>query len=256
MKQMNFNKMLKKVAFFLMIFLMSFETNAQDIQAKIIYNRKTDWISIMSKLPYMTQEEIDRSKLTWGNYSDNKGRNYELYIDNNKSLYLLKEEKSESGYSWKPEKFVLDRDHKKNTTSDVIETLGKTFLVEDAIPKYRWKILNEIKEIEGYLCMKAETRDTIKSQTIHAWFTDRIPFYGGPEGYSGLPGLILELDINNGDAIITATKVDLESAEFDFPKQSKKKGKKTTYAEMNKLYAKFIRESIEGEKNPYWRIRY
>ena len=248
--------MVKQLIIFMLVLIMSFDGQAQALQAKITYNRKTDWISIMSKLPFMTQEEIDRRKLTWGNYDGNKGSNYDLFIKNNKSVYTLKEENSESGYSWKREKYILTRDHKKNKTEDIIETLGKTFLIEGDIPKHRWKILNEIKEVEGYLCMKAETTDTIKGQVIHAWFTDRIPFYGGPEGYGGLPGLILELDINDGDAIIAATSVDLELTELEFPKQGKKKGKRTTYSELNALYAKFIRESIEGEKNPFWRIRY
>lgn len=254
----NFKKvtMIKQLIIYILILIFSVDGQTQDVQGKITYNRKTDWISIMSKLPFMTQEEIDRRKLTWGNYDGNKGSNYELFIKNNKSVYTLKKENSESGYSWKKEKFILSRDYKKNKTEDIIETLGKTFVLEDDIPKYRWKILNEIKEVEGYLCMKAETTDTIKSQVIHAWFTDRIPFYGGPEGFGGLPGLILELDINDGDALITATNVDLELTEVDFPKQGKKKGKKTNYAALNKLYEKFIRESIEGEKNPFWRIRY
>ena len=248
--------MVKQWNFLVLALIFAVEVNAQDIQGVVTYNRKTDWISIMSKLPYMTQEEIDRNKLTWGKMRDNRGSNYQLFFKDNKSLYTLKEEKSESGYSWKREKFVLERDHKKKKTNDMIETLGKTFLIEDDMPRYRWKILNEIKEIGGYLCMKAETTDPVKNQVIQAWFTDKIPFYGGPEGFSGLPGLILELNINGGDAIISATQIDLDLAEVNFPDTGKRKGKETTYEKLNELYAKFIKESIEGEKNPYWRIRY
>ena len=225
-------------------------------KASFEYNRKTDWISIMSKLPFMTKEEIDRNKLTWGSNDDNKGVNYNLFIKANKSVYTRKEEKSDSGYSWKKEKFMLVRDLKKKRANDVIETLGKTFNIEDDLPKYRWKILNEIKEISGFLCMKAETTDTIKNQIIHAWFTDMIPCYSGPEGYGGLPGLILEIDINHGDALITATNIDLEIAEVKLPSLYKKKGKKIEYAKLNKLIQKYIKDSIEGEKNPYWRIRF
>jgi GLPGLI family protein len=77
------------------------------------------------------------------------------------------------------------------------------------IPKYKWKILNELKDIEGYVCMKAETKDTVNNVVIHAWFTDKIPVMSGPEGFSGLPGMILALDFNDDDVNIVATKVDM-----------------------------------------------
>lgn len=234
-----------------------FSSYAQMAEGMITYNRKTDWISIMSKLDYLSSEEVDRMRLTWGSNDDNKGRNYDLYFKNNQTVYTYKEEDNESGgYSWRKSEFLLIRDYKDKTVKDIKEDLGVKFLVEDAMPKTRWKILNEIKEIEGYLCMKAETKDTIKEQTIHAWFTDAIAFNGGPEGFGGLPGMILELDINDGDAVITATKVDLETPIEKLPIPKKMKGKKVNTAKLNGLIAEFIDESIEGQKNPYWRIRY
>ena len=142
------------------------------------------------------------------------------------------------------------------TIKDIREELGKKYLIEDKIPKHKWKILNEIKEIAGYLCMKAETNNEIKDQVIHAWFTDAIPMSGGPEGYGGLPGMILQLDINDGDAVITATSVDLDTPIEKLPIPRKMKGKKIDIAEFDQKLEKFIAQSIDGQKNPYWRIRY
>jgi len=242
---------------FLFLLLLSFGTvSAQSPQGTITFNRKTDWISIMSKLPYVSQEEVDRMTLTWGNNDDNKGQNYELFFKDNKSLFTQKEEESDGSYSWRQAKFVLIRDHEAKKIKDMKEELGKTFLIEEDLSKVKWKILNEIKEIEGYLCMKAETKNEIKDQTIHAWFTNSIPISAGPEGYNGLPGMILEIDINEGDAVITATDVDLTTPIGKLPVPKKMKGKKTTYSELNGRIEKFIAESIEGRKNPYWRIRY
>ena len=103
--------------------------------------------------------------------------------------------------------------------------------------------------------MKAETTDHVKGQTIHAWFTDAIPFSGGPEGFGGLPGLILEIDKNNGDAIVTATKIDLESTvKESLPK--KMKGKQISYAQFNQKLEKYIADAMSREENPFWRIRY
>ncbi len=229
--------------------------SAQAVQGIITYNRKQDWISIMSKLPYVSQEEVDRVTLTWGK-EENKGSDFELTFMDNKSIYIQKESENDYGYSWKKRALVLVRDYKNKKIHDLREEIGTTFVVEEDLPKIKWKILNEIKEIEGYLCMKAETKNKIKGQTVHAWFTDAIPMSGGPEGYSGLPGMILELDINDGDAVITATKVDLKTTIEKLPIPKKMKGKKTTLAQLNTRIEKFIADSIEGQKNPYWRIWY
>lgn len=235
--------------------LMCIDLQGQDVQGQITYNRKTDWIKMNSQLPWMTSEDIDRDKLTWGNY-ESKGQDYELRFKNNKSTYSAKKEANTNGYSWRKTKYLLIRDHKKKTTNDWIEFLDNTYIVKDKLPKYRWKILNEIKEIEGYICMKAETIDTVKNRVIHAWFTDRIPFYAGPEGFGGLPGMILELDFDQGTCVVTATDVNLELADIDFPIPRKMKGKDINTVDLNAKIQKYIATSMEGEKNPYWRLRY
>ena len=241
---------------FILSLAISLQLTAQQLNGEIIYNRKTDYISIMSRLPFLTSEEVDRAKLTWGNWDENKGEDYQYYFNDNKTLYIKKEKEADGNYSWSSEKFILHRDHKKMKVQDLKETLGKKYLIEDDIPKFKWKILNEIKEIEGYLCMKAETYDKSKDQVIHAWFADGILFSGGPEGYSGLPGMILELNINNGDAIITATKISLTQEVVKLPIPKKMKGKKLTINEFDQLVSKYISDSIQAERNPYWRIRY
>lgn len=247
---------MKNLFFVLLVFFVSETTlQAQEIQGMVTYNRKTDYLSIMAKLPHISQEEADRMALTWGNWNS-EGTDYELTFKNGKTLYQAKEVENTSGYSWKPDKFMLTRDYRTNQKSDVIETLGKVFLINEEIPKTKWKILNEIKEVAGYLCMKAETENLVKGQTVHAWFADGINLMGGPEGYGGLPGLILEIDINGGDAIITATDVKLELPEVNTSLPKKNKGKKVTQAEFDGITKKYIEETLEGKKNPYWRVRY
>lgn len=51
--------------------------------------------------------------------------------------------------------------------------------------------------------------DLPKEITITAWYTPEIPVNQGPEGYWGLPGLILE--VNDGKTIILCSKVVLNS---------------------------------------------
>ncbi|MFM1935000.1 MAG: hypothetical protein RL360_1881, partial [Bacteroidota bacterium] len=68
-------------------------------------------------------------------------------------------------------------------------------------------------------------------------------------------GLILELDINDGDVVITASKVEFKKLTNEF-NLKKIKGKKISDAEYTKIIADFIKDSIKGERNPYWGLRY
>jgi GLPGLI family protein len=238
------------------LFVACFATvKAQQFNGVVEYNRKVNWVEIVTSMPYLSQEEKDRARLTRGNDKGN-GQPFQLFINNGKSVYVEKEEVSEYGYSWRKEKYLVIRDYKNKMIQDQVELLGKTYVIEEDAPRIKWKILNEIKEVAGYLCMKAETIDTVNDRIVHAWFTDQIPVYGGPEGYYGLPGLILALDYNDGEATITATKVTENSEPVELPIPKRIKGKKITQEEFNQKKEEHIADSIEGRKNPYWYMRY
>lgn len=234
----------------------SFATvKAQQFNGVVEYDRKVNWVEIMTSMPYLSQEEKDRARLTWGN-DEGSGQPFQLFVNNGKSVYVEKEEVSEYGYSWRKEKYLVIRDYKDKMIQDQVELLGKTYVIEEDAPRIKWKILNEIKEVAGYLCMKAETIDTVNDRIVHAWFTDQIPVYGGPEGYYGLPGLILALDYNEGEATIVATKVTESTEPVELPIPKRIKGKKITQEEFNQKKEEHIADSIEGRKNPYWYMRY
>lgn len=130
------------------------------------------------------------------------------------------------------------------------EFMGKEFLVKDSLPKLNWKMESETRLIGGYNCFKAtavkpvsqsdfknyrfkkkdddkedvtkkddkdkktnfmEDIEIPKEITITAWYTPEIPVNQGPEGYWGLPGLILE--VNDGKTTILCSKVVLNSKE-------------------------------------------
>lgn len=134
--------------------------------------------------------------------------------------------------------------------------IGKTYIMEDSLKQNDWKILNDIKDVAGHICMKAMIQDTIKKQKIVAWFAQDIPINAGPERLYGLPGLIMELDINDGAVIVEATKIEplTITNEMDLPK--KLKGKKINELAYQDMLRKFIQEKIKEERNPFWSIRY
>jgi len=246
--------------FILIIILCSVGYNghsqADKTSGVIHYERKVHWIKVIQRLPYLKQEEIDRAKLTWGK-DDYPGEKMVLSFNSKESVYADDNEaENESTYSWRKDDYLIHRNFATMQQMDWIEVLGKTYRIEGELVFPKWKILNEIKEVAGYVCMKAETRDTIKNQLIYAWFTDAVPTQAGPETYCGLPGAILELDINNGDELITATKVEFKPMPDPLTLPKKMKGKVITDKEYGDIISKHITESIKEKRNPYWSIRY
>jgi GLPGLI family protein len=246
---------MKKVAILLM--LISFSAFCQEVKTEglVQYERTTFWVNIMSRLTYLSAEEKDRIKLTWGSTDEGWKQKMTLAFNESQSLYAYGEDNAEQGWSGRKETFFLTKNFASEHSTDYIDMLGKTYIVDDTLHTPTWKILNQIKEVAGFICMKAETVDTVKNQKITAWFAQDIPVMAGPERYFGLPGLILELDINEGDVTIVASKVEFKKLTNEF-NLKKIKGKKISDAEYTKIIADFIKDSIKGERNPYWGLRY
>ncbi len=64
------------------------------------------------------------------------------------------------------------------------------YLVKDSTRKINWKVTNEIRNIAGYDCRRANAL-IMDSIYVVAFYTDEIPVSGGPESFTGLPGMIL-----------------------------------------------------------------
>jgi len=108
-------------------------------------------------------------------------------------------------------------------TVELREFMGRKFLIDGEKEPLSWKVSPEQKKVQGYLCQKAVLQDT--SRTVVAWFTLEIPVAVGPRDYNGLPGLILEVDINEGESVLSALEVDLTapaSEELQAPDKGKK----------------------------------
>jgi GLPGLI family protein len=81
-----------------------------------------------------------------------------------------------------------------------------TFLVKDTTRKIRWKITDETRVIAGYTCRRANAL-VLDSVYVVAFYTDEIPVSGGPESFTGLPGMILGVDLPHENITWFATKV-------------------------------------------------
>lgn len=247
------------VHFLISSLLLIGSVGAQQTEGVVNYTRKTHWSKLVTRLTFLSQEEKDRSAQVSKNWEeDNKGEKMKMAFNANESLYAYDEQNGtdDGGYSWRNSELKLYRNFEKEKKIDLIEMLGKTYVVEDSLHTPIWKIGNQIKDVAGYVCMKAETEDPVKKQKITAWFAQDIPVPAGPERYNGLPGVILELNLNDGDVVIEATSVTLKKITPDDLKLPKLKGKKINDATHDALIRQHITDSMKAQRNPYWAIRY
>lgn len=127
----------------------------------------------------------------------------------------------------------------KNELIQSTEFFGKYFLINGNLKNKKWKVTGDQKQILDYTCQKAVLLDTL--QSVIAWFTTQIPVPAGPNGYCNLPGMILSIETDKGDRIITATKVEFRSLkEGEIIKPIK--GKKVSVEEFNKIRDEKMKE--------------
>lgn len=153
------------------------------------------------------------------------------------------------------------------------ELAGKNYLIVDSITQQPWKLTNETKQILGYTCLKATrkitvqvsaprmmvfgggsanpTRDTSRPQPreieVVAWYAQDIISPVGPDSYGQLPGVILQLDSDNGAMVYTALEIKKEVDQKLL--KEPKKGKTVTAAEFNKMRMDMMQQQMQGGGN-------
>jgi GLPGLI family protein len=237
---MQFNN---KFMLAILAFLLPILASAQATEGKIIF---TQTIKLDIQLPDDAPEEMKKMLP-----SEQKSQQV-LLFNENAALYRdlndedkgidLKHDDGEGGEiqikMMRPQS-VLYRDIPNDKVVESREFMGRNFLVKDAPQTYKWKMLGEKKTILGHNCQKAELVDT--SKQVIAWFTTDIPVSVGPETYYGLPGCILEMDIDKGKRTYTANKIELAPLAKDAIKEPTK-GKECTRAEYDKTVEEKMKE--------------
>ncbi|MGC4020973.1 MAG: GLPGLI family protein [Cyclobacteriaceae bacterium] len=167
----------------------------------------------------------------------------QLFFNSNESLYklLVEDEDEEDQPQGGGGRFRFRMmgatnyfDQSTNIFLSQMEMMGKKYIITDTLKTSPWKFGTETKVIQGYDCMQAYyTTDDERKQTITAWFTNKLRPMLGPEKYNSLPGTILAIDVNNGERVIVAKKIEirpLKKNELSAPTE----GEKITQAEFRK----------------------
>ena len=150
------------------------------------------------------------------------------------------------------------------------EFFEKEFLIIDSLKQYKWKLSEETKTIAKQLCKKATTMisapqmrmrisiggsanntDTTantprapKETELVVWYAENIPVSFGPDNYSGLPGVIMEIDQDNGATVTTAVEVSAK-----YPKKelvAPTKGDKMNRAQFQENMQKLMQDMQRG----------
>lgn len=230
----------------------------QPMEGTIRYLKTQNWAKMMASVDYISKQERDRDMYMWGTRSEWKSYTL-LHFNNNSSKYENSEEEAEPGndnWSNRKETFFMTRNFSDNTLFDGITLLGKTYLIHDSIQPQGWKILNDMKEVAGHICMNASKSDTLRKQNIEVWFALDMPVSTGPDRFTGLPGIILEVDINKGALVLTADKIELKPLTTELMVPQKIKGKKIHLADYTNIIAKHIKDRREAEEPWFWGISY
>lgn len=139
---------------------------------------------------------------------------------------------------------VIFCDIKNKINFEQREFMNRTFLVEAKTDTVQWKLTGNQKTILDYTCLEAELVGA-KKKTI-AWFAPTIPVSSGPDGFVGLPGLILAMDIEDGKTTYTAQAVNLKDIDVKLIVKPKE-GKKVTKSEFRKIVDEKMKEMNGGK---------
>ncbi len=134
---------------------------------------------------------------------------FDLYFSNNQWVYKPGRANPDNNRLWPQpaEDNVVFGDYEsgKGAAQKTIE--GETFLIQDSLRHIKWKLTDENRVIAGFNCRRANAI-IMDSIYVVAFYTDEITTPGGPESFSGLPGMILGVSLPHNHISWFASKVE------------------------------------------------
>ena len=219
--------------FFLIAFVLAaIISNAQITQGTIVYERKVDVhrrLQDEQVKAMVPQFQTSRSELIFGGnvsvYKSMPEDNAPDPFDNGGGNRVVIK------IGGPGENGVLYKNFDNQKFLEQTELDDKDYIIEDTLQKQAWKLSDESKTVLNHVCKKA-TMKTERGNDVTAWYTEDLPTPVGPDAFSGLPGAILLVDINNGEMVYTAIeyKNDADNKALSEPT----KGKHITRAEFDK----------------------
>jgi GLPGLI family protein len=234
---------------------------AQDSITVVRYAINKDWVKMIEGVEYLPQQEKEKARYLYGGRSSYTTYT-QLFFNDSVSMYRdVFDEEESHGYSWLKDPYLIRRDFAGMQMHDVLVWMNKVLIIEDTLVLPQWKILNDVRDIAGQICMNASWTDTLRGQTYIAWFALALPSQAGPERLCGLPGLILGVEVNNGAMEIMAQSVETIplADQLEMPARfdgRKIKGKLISEGQYQSMVQKHMATKRKAREYPFWGIRY
>ncbi|WP_214072536.1 GLPGLI family protein [Mucilaginibacter sp. dw_454] len=211
----------------------------------IEFEKKSNMFAIISK-------QIDKDNEAWYEkpFEEYKKNNPQFKVSkstlkfgNNKTLFapVADEEKRNNNFNTviADQNSTIYTDFNLGMSTAQKTVFEQTFLLKDSTRKINWKITDETRDIAGYPCRRANAI-IMDSIYVVAFYTDKILVTGGPESFSGLPGMILGVALPHENVAWFASKVtDMTIAENEIAPP--KKGKPVD----NKLFVETLNKALK-----------
>jgi len=114
--------------------------------------------------------------------------------------------------------------YRNEKTDDFYRTTnfsGKDYLVIIQKDDVKWEILPDTLKIDNYICYKAKGTDRF-NKVFYAWFTPELNYNFGPMNSLGLPGTVLQYEVNKFSLV--CTKIEFVLKEEDLKKIKRPNG--------------------------------
>jgi GLPGLI family protein len=146
---------------------------------------------------------------------------------------------------------VIVTNFKNHTQTGYKTIFEKKFQVEDSLKYTAWRITDEKRTIAGMECRKAVTI-ICDSVYVVAFYAEEIPVSGGPESFTGLPGMILGLAVPRLHTTWFATGIVLKdpvTADFTVKSRAQKISSEKLFDNVKSTMKEW---GNSGERNIWW----
>jgi GLPGLI family protein len=180
---------------------------------------------------------------------------FTLHFKGNQTMYRPAQELPPFEMAWllgPAKENVVYNDLSKSVRRSSKAVFEKKYVIADSAQDLKWRITDEKRTIAGMECRKAVTI-VFDSVYVVAFYTDEIPVSGGPESFSGLPGMILGLAIPRLHSTWFATRVTLaepSARELEFAARGQQTDSKKLLNTLNSSFENWGR--YYRDKNIWW----
>ncbi|XOV69356.1 MAG: GLPGLI family protein [Fluviicola sp.] len=217
-----------KVLITLISIVVAASSFAQVTQGRVVFERRTNLKKTLKGNERAEQFINEKNKI--------RTEQFELlFNESGSSFKYIEPEVEEEGFM----KFFTQHhtvyqnlDEKENMV--VLNLWGSVAYMQDSSSQHQWKITDRSREFDGYKGIRAiwEMNDSTR---IYAWFAPDIVPVSGPEGFNGLPGLILGLATEDGSIVYFAKEVEVREVTNEDVAFPETKEEKYTKEEIKKM---------------------